>query len=127
MLSIHENGTLEEAGKELLSFILQPRHWVALGQVATAPGSKPGENASYQRNVGAIRICASVDVTAELAVFLRVAFRAPGLTPLRAADHLEAFFKQTLPLRANTEWQVHVDGRKWIHFIRRWSAPPLEG
>jgi hypothetical protein len=83
------------------------------------------QNADYQRRVGPLRICASVDVTSGLEVHLRVAFRAPGLTPIKAADHLEAFLKQRLPLTPNTEWQVEVDERRWIHFVRRYAAAHL--
>ena len=55
--------------------------------------AEAGQNAVYQRRVGTLRICASVDVSATLDVYLRIAFRAPGLTPVKAADHLEAFLK----------------------------------
>lgn len=127
MLSIHENQTLAQAGEELLAFILQPRNWVALERLRVEPELRPGQNADYQRQVGNLRICASVDVTADLGVFLRVGFRAPGLTPVRASDLLEEFLKETMPLRPNTEWQVEIDPRRWVHFIRRLVAPPLQG
>ena len=127
MLSIHENQTLEQAGVELLEYILQPRNWVALERLQVEPQLRPGQNAAYQRQVDGLRICASVDVTADLGVFLRVGFRAPGLTPVRAADHLEAFLKEALPLRPNSEWQVQVDARRWVHFIRRLVSQPLQG
>lgn len=119
MLSVNESRTLVEAGQELVGFILEPAHWVSLDFAQGAPDKVPGKNPEYQRVVGALRICASVDVTRELGVFLRVGFRAPGLTPARAAEHLEEFLKGSLPLRPNTEWQVQIDSRKWIHFIRR--------
>jgi hypothetical protein len=54
-----------------------------------------------------------------------VAFRGPGLTPVKAADQLEAFLKTRLPLTPNTEWQVEVDERRWIHFVRRYASPRL--
>lgn len=127
MLSIHENQTLGDAGQELMQFILQPRNWIALEELRASPERRPGQNPEYQRQVGTLRICASVDVTAELGVFLRVAFKGPGLTPVRASDHLEEFLKGAMPLRANTEWQVQIDGRRWVHFIRRLVAEPLVG
>lgn len=127
MLSIHQNHTLGEAGQELLRFILEPRNWIPLERLSGAPELRPGQNPDYQRQVGQLRICASVDVTGDLGVFLRVGFKAPGLTPVRASDHLEEFLKETLPLRPNTEWQVQVDAKRWVHFIRRLVAQPLEG
>ncbi len=119
MLSVSESPTLAEAGQDLVRYILEPAHWVSLDGARSAPDKVPGKNPEYQRAVGMLRICASVDVTQDLGVFLRVGFRAPGLTPARAADHLEEFLKSSLPLRPNTEWQVQVDARRWIHFIRR--------
>lgn len=126
MLAIGQHHTVEEASEELLEFILEPRNWVALERLKLEPSARPGQNPQYQRRVGLLRICASVDVTPSLSVFLRVAFRAPGLTPMRAADHLEAFLKKRLPFTPNSEWQVEIDSRQWIHFIRRWSAPSLQ-
>jgi hypothetical protein len=125
MLAIDEHATLEEASQELLSFALEPDNWVALERLKHEPGGRPGENAAYQRTVGALRICVSVDVTSTLEVFLRVAFRAPGLTPMKAADHLATFLGERLPLRPNTEWHVREDSKSWIHFIRRYAGEPL--
>jgi hypothetical protein len=102
MLSIPENRNVEEASESLLDFILEPSNWVWLGHVKD--GERPGQLPEYQRRVGSLRICASVDVSPELGVFLRVAFRAPGLSPSKAADHLEAFLKNRIPLTPNTEW-----------------------
>jgi hypothetical protein len=76
--------------------------------------------------VGPLRIYAVVEVAPSLDVSLRVAFRAPGLSPVKAADHLEAFLAQRLPLTPNTEWQVEVDERRWIHFVRRYAAARLQ-
>jgi hypothetical protein len=76
--------------------------------------------------VGSLRICASVDVTGRLDVFLRIAFRAPGLSLMGAADHLETFLEGRIPLTVNSEWQVQVDDRDWVHFIRRYAGAPLE-
>jgi hypothetical protein len=126
MLSIHEHATVEEASGELFPFISHPRNWVALEGLSKEPGSRPGENAAYQRRVGALRICASVDITPSLAVFLRIAFRAPNISPMKAADHLEAFLKGRLALVPHAEWHVQVDSRRWVHFIHRWVGEPLQ-
>lgn len=125
MLAIHEHASVEEASGDLLDFILAPENWVSLAQAKVDPAARPGQNELYQRRVGTLRICASVDVADDLGVFLRVAFRAPGLTPVKAADHLESFLKTRLPLTPNTEWQVEVDERRWIHFVRRYAASNL--
>jgi hypothetical protein len=126
MLSIHQHATLQDASSELLSFILDPVNWVALEAVHDEPSSSPGQNAAYQRQVGKLRICAAVEVTPSLNVFLRIGFSAPGLTPMTAAEHLEAFLGNRLPLVPNSEWQVAVDGRRWVHFIRRYARGPLK-
>ncbi|HVE84208.1 MAG TPA: hypothetical protein VND93_15225 [Myxococcales bacterium] len=125
MLQVTQNSTVEEAGRDLLGFILDPSHWVVLDRLAMQPQERPGVNPNYQRRVGPISICASVDVTADLGVFLRIAFRGPKLTPVKAAEHLEAFLRTRLPLLPNTEWQVQIDERRWIHFIRRWVCDTL--
>ena len=125
MLSVHEHSTLEEAGQELLAFILEPSNWVASlpkNKEMTAP---PGQDVEHQRRVGTLRIYAAVEVNPSLDVFLRVAFRGPGLTPVKAADHLESFLEQRLPLTPNSEWQVEVDERRWIHFVRRYAGSRL--
>jgi hypothetical protein len=126
MLSIHEHATLEEASAELLEFVLEPSNWMTAQPANQSPASVPGEDVRYQRRVGPLRIFAIVEVAPSLEVFLRVAFRAPGLTPVKAADHLECFLKQRLPLTPNSEWQVEVDDRRWLHFVRRYSAPRLQ-
>ncbi|HZA52461.1 MAG TPA: hypothetical protein VE549_17070 [Myxococcaceae bacterium] len=126
MLSIHENRTLDEASSDLLGFILDPSNWVMLEELRQHPNQRPGQNADYQRRVGALRICASVDVTPRLDVFLRIAFRAPGLTPTRAADHLAVFLGERIPLTPNSEWQVQVDERGWVHFMRRYTPTTLK-
>ncbi len=125
MLSIHQHATLQDASSELLSFILDPVNWVASGTVESESRSGPGQNAAYQRQVGKLRICAAVEVTPSLDVFIRIGFSAPGLTPMIAADHLETFLGNRLPLVPNSEWQVAVDGRRWVHFIRRYARGPL--
>lgn len=123
MLSIHQNTSVEEAGSDLLDFILDPTHWVCLDRLKAEPESRPGQNPAYQRQVGSLRICASVDVSSTVDAFLRVAFRAPGLTPVKASEYLEEFLKSRLPLKPNTEWQVEIDAKRWIHFIRRYASP----
>lgn len=125
MLQGHHHQSLEEASKELLDFILDPKNWVMLTQLRRDPSRRPGENPDYQRQVGNLAVCASVDVTAELGVFLRIAFKAPNLTPTKAADHLTDFLGERIPLVPNSEWQVQVDPKSWIHFIRRYSGEPL--
>ena len=125
MLSIHEHATMEEASSELLEFVLQPSNWMTALPAHQAPSSMPGADMQHQRRVGSLRIFAAIEVEASLEVSLRVAFRAPGLTPVKAADHLEAFLKQRLPLTPNSEWRVEVDDRRWIHFVRRYASPRL--
>jgi hypothetical protein len=122
MLSIREYATVEDASNGLLDFILEPRNWVSLENKA---GLTPGQNPAYHRRVGNLRIYASIDVTSKLDVFFRVAFRAPDLSPMKAADHLEALVKKRVPFVPNTEWQVKVDSNQWIHFIRRYTGDTL--
>jgi hypothetical protein len=125
MPQIAQHESVGEASDELLDFILLPENWVALSELPGHPELRPGQNALYQRKVGNLRICASVDVSDELKVFLRIGFRSPGLTPVKAADHLEQFLQQRLPLVPNTEWQVEVDPRGWIHFMRPYQGAAL--
>ncbi len=126
MLSIHEHANLQEASDELLEFVLEPSNWMTATATGQAPASVPAQDVQNQRRVGALRVYAVVEVAPSLDVFLRVAFRAPGLTPVKAADHLETFLKQRLPLTPNSEWQVEVDERRWIHFVRRYASPRLQ-
>lgn len=127
MPSIEEHDSLEEASTALLAFALDPFNWVAPERVdVEALVSRPGQTTAYECRVGPLRVSACVEVSPALEVFLRVAFRGPGLTPAKAADHLEAFLKQRMPLTPNSEWQVEVDERRWIHFVRRYAAPNLE-
>ncbi|WP_037584445.1 hypothetical protein [Stigmatella aurantiaca] len=126
MLAIHEHMTVEEASGDLLGFVLVPDNWLPLERQAEDPSVRPVQNAVYQRRVGPLRICACVDVSATLDVSLRVAFRAPGLTPVKAADHLETFLRNRMPLTPNSEWQVEVDERRWIHFVRRYTGAHLQ-
>lgn len=122
MLSICEHATVEEASTALLPFVLHPKNWLSLERIC----GRPGDNPAYQRRVGNLRICASIDVSERLEVFLRIGFRSPELSPMKAADHLETFLKGHLPLLPNTEWQVQIDGRRWIHFVRRYFGEPLK-
>lgn len=117
MLSSREHVTVEEAGGDLLEFALAPENW-ATRDVRT--------NAEYQRRVGPLRMYAQVEVNEKLEAILRIGFSAPNLSPTRAADHLEEFVKKKLPFTPNSEWQVEIDERKWIHFTRRYTAPNLE-
>jgi len=126
MLTIHEHANLQEASNELLEFALEPSNWMTGTVTGQAPASVPTQDVQNQRRVGALRIYAVVEVVPSLDVFLRIAFRAPGLTPVKAADHLETFLKQRLPLTPNSEWQVEVDERRWIHFVRRYASPRLQ-
>ena len=122
--SIHEHPTLQDASSELLAFALDPANWIVLGATSRPESPAPGEDAAYQRQVGKLRICAAVEVTASREAFLRIGFSAPGLTPLVAADHLAVFLAERLPLVPNSEWQVAVDGRRWVYFIRRYALGP---
>ena len=125
MLQIDEHSTVEEASRDLLEYILSPENWVMLSELKQRPDARPGQNPAYQRRVGNLRICASVDVTASLDTLLRIAFRAPGLTPPKGADHLASFLAPRIPLLPNSEWQVQIDEKNWIHFIRRYTTPSL--
>jgi hypothetical protein len=125
MLLVHEHSTMEDASVHLLRYALDPDHWLP-SEAATVLALRPAYHpADYHARVGKLRICACVNVRSNLDVVLHVAFRAPGLTPARAADHLEAFLGKRLPLLPNTEWQVEVDGRYWIHFQRTYLAQKL--
>jgi len=124
MLQTPQHSTVEEASEDMLPFILDPQNWVV------ADGGDDafrGKLTDYCRNVDVLKIRASVGLAPDLGVFLHVAFRGPGLTPLKAAEHLESFLTQRFPLVPNTEWQVEVDARKWIHFRRRYSQEVLRG
>jgi hypothetical protein len=125
-LAIHEHATLEEASKDLLDFILEPTNWLSLEEQSADASLRPAQNALYQRRVGPLRICACLEVSSSLEVFLRIAFRAPGLSHTKAADHLEAFLRSRLPLTPNSEWQVEVDERRWVHFVRRYAGARLQ-
>lgn len=125
MLSVDQRKPWSEASSSLLSFILSPEHWVFLPALAKGEGARPGLDPRYQRTVEGVKVCASVDVTDGLQGFLRVGFFAPGLTPVKGSDYLEALLKPRLPFFPNQEWQVEVDAKKWIHFIRRYAGGPL--
>ena len=126
MLSVREHSSMEEASRSLLAFVLEPRNWVQLEGLSENPSGRPGSNPSYQRRVGSLRICVSVDVGPKLETFLRIGFRGPGLTPSKAADHLESFLKERIPLMPNSEWQVEVDPKSWIHSMRPYLSARLE-
>lgn len=123
MLAIHEHRTLEEASRELLDFALMPTNWVFPTKDLRAP--RPVDRAEHQRRIGNLQVCVSIDVRPSLEVVLRVGFRGAGLTPLRAADHLEEFLRSRMPLAPNSEWMVEVDRSRWIHFCRPYTAQLL--
>lgn len=125
MLS-HEHRTLESASLDLLGFALDPLNWLLRAKSAQDTEEPAPHPAEYERRVGKLRIAASVDVAPSLDTTLRVAFRSPGLSPLKAADHLESFLRPRLPLIPNTEWQVEMDDRNWIHFTRKYTADSLK-
>ena len=128
MLSAHEHITIEEASEALLRYVLEPRNWLLLSSdVGEERASRPGQNPAYQRRVGALKICASVEVNAALDTTLRISFRGPGLAPLRAADHLELFLKRRIPFVPNAEWELETGARHWIHFTRRYTPAALQG
>jgi hypothetical protein len=116
MLEIAEHGSVEEAGGELLELALKPQNWRA-GVV-----SPPAE---LQRKVGSLRVYATLVINEKSEGFLKIGFSAPGLTPTRAADHLEQFVKARLPFTPNSEWEVEVDDKKWIHFSRKYTSAAL--
>jgi hypothetical protein len=120
MLSVPQRATLKEASSDLLSFALDPRNWVPLTGATHAP------NLEYERRVGALRVLASVNILPNLETYLRISFRGPGLSPMTAADHLEEFLEARLPLMPNTEWEVELDHRHWIHFVRPYTTARLK-
>lgn len=117
MLSVHENTAMEETGRELFGFILEPQNWTSSSSLQS----------THQRRMGALKISAEVNVTSSLEVFLRVGFQATGLNPMKAADYLEALVRGKIPFLPNSEWLVEIDDRKWIHFVRRYVGAPLLG
>ena len=114
---IRKEASLEAAGGALLTFALNPSNWVSRGAHRALP--------AYLRVVNGVQICAAVDVAASLETFVRVSFRGTDLSPMKAADLLEAFVKDHFPFTANCEWQVEIDGRRWIHFSRRYTGRAL--
>ena len=70
MLSIHENATVEEASADLLGFILEPSNWIQLDAPEGEEDAvlRPVDDVTYQRRVGPLRICASVDVAPSASV-----------------------------------------------------------
>jgi hypothetical protein len=111
------SATLQEASGTLLEYALDPRNWLPSGHRRISP--------AYHRVVGPLEICASVDVAPNLLTYLRVSFRAPDLSPMKAADLLEEFVKGHFTFAPNTEWEVEIDARRWVHFTRRYTARTL--
>jgi hypothetical protein len=114
---IREEASLEAAGGTLLEFALHPRNWVSRGAHRALP--------AHLRVVNGVQICAAVDVSASLETYVRVSFRGADLSPMKAADLLEALVKDHFPFTANSEWEVEIDGRRWIHFSRRYTHRAL--
>lgn len=104
-----------------MRYIRVPENWV------NQTDAESKSNPAYHRSVGSLKLWAAVDVSDALAVRLRVSFRGPGLTPMEAVQHLETFLKGRMAMLPNAEWQVEIDGRRWIHFSRRYLAAPLKG
>ena len=109
--------SLQDARGELLEFALNPENWVTFGRLASPP--------SYQRQVGNVVVRVAVNVTPTLDTWLCVSFRGPELSPMLAADHLETLCSGRFTFTPNTEWQVEIDTRKWIHFSRKYTGPNL--
>lgn len=108
--------TMEEAGGALLDRALDPSRWMLPGRRVTVDNTC---------RVGAVQVCATVDVTPTLETFIRVSFKGPELSPMQAAEHLEHFTSSRFPFVPNAEWFVEIDARKWIHFSRRYTQPRL--
>jgi hypothetical protein len=113
-----ENG-FEEAGHVLLGFALDPRNWRSNGDHRV--------HSQHLKVVNGVQICVAVDVVNGLDTWLRVSFRGTDLSPMRAADLLEALVSSRLPFTPNTEWEVEIDRRRWIHFSRRYTPAALQG
>lgn len=109
--------SFEEGTKGFLAYVMAPEHWVSSARSRAEP--------AYQRQVGALRVRASVDVMPTLETFLHISFRAPDLSPMKAVDLLESLIKERFALSPNVEWQVEIDARMWIHFVRRYTAVTL--
>ncbi len=110
-------STVEEAGGSLLDYALDPSHWVVDGRHRASP--------AHLRVVDNVHICAGVDVDELLGTWVRVSFRGPELSPMKAADLLEVFVKGRFPFAPNVEWEVEIDSRRWIHFSRRYTTVAL--
>jgi hypothetical protein len=115
--TVAKADSLEETGGALLTFALDPRNWVSRGGHRALP--------AHLRVVQGVQICAAVDVAEGLDTWVRVSFRGNELSPMKAADLLETFVKDRFPFAPNTEWQVEIDGRRWIHFSRRYTSRAL--
>lgn len=109
--------SMEEAGKPLLEKACDPRRWALPGgrRVTT-------DNLCH---VGAVQVCATVDVTPSLETYLRVSFKGPELSPLQGAEFLERFTSPRFTFVPNSEWMVEIDARGWIHFSRPYTSHTL--
>lgn len=115
--SLTKANSMEEAGGALLERALNPERWTLPGRRATSDNTC---------RVGAVEVCASVDVTPTLETFIRVSFRGPKLSPMQAAELLEQFTSVRFTFIPNIEWFVEIDARQWIHFSRPYTRPRLQ-
>lgn len=124
MLALPEqHATIEDAGRALLPFALQPDNWLAC---SAEDGLDESELPTlYQCQVDGVRICAVVQVSGRMSAELHVLFRSPGLTLLRSADLLERFLRGNLSLSPNSEWRVEADEHKGVRFFRRYASTGL--
>ena len=116
---VAEEAGFEEAGHVLLGFALDPVNWRTNGDHRV--------HSQHLKVVNGVQICVAVDVVDGLETWLRISFRGADLSPMHAADLLEALVSTRLPFTPNTEWQVEIDRRRWIHFSRRYTPTALQG
>lgn len=109
--------TMGEAGGTLLSRALDPKSWTVVGL------RKPLDEVC---TVGGVQVCASVDVLPTLDTYIRVSFKGPDLSPMKAAEYLEEFTACRFPFVRNAEWLCEVDSKAWIHFTRPYTPATLE-
>lgn len=115
--SVPRVKSMEAAGEALLTRAIDPSRWMLPGRRVTLDN---------RAKVGTVEVCASVDVTPTLETFLRVSFKGPSLSPMEAAELLEAFTRCRYTFVPNCEWMVEIDARQWIHFSRPYTQPRLQ-
>lgn len=108
-----QDPTLLRSATSLLEYALDPVHWL--------PAGTRRASSAHLRVIGSMQVCATVDVTPTLETMLRISFRGPDVSPLTAIDLLEELVKGKFTFAPNTEWEVMIDARKWIHFSRRYT------